>query len=83
MKCYIKKDITNEYLVDHYGFKQVPWYDNFNLEHTDKDGLGLQIWWADRSVKILLGEHKEYGIAPIPEILTKLFTDGVIEKGVI
>lgn len=82
MAYYIKDDITNETLIKIYKFKEIPWTnDKHNLEiKDDKHGLGLQIWWADRSVRIILGEHGTYGIAPIPKTLIKLYNDGVLIK---
>lgn len=80
MKYYIKDSITNEYLIEHYGFKKIPWHDHYNLEVRDKSRYGLQIWWADRNVSILLGDHAEFGIAPIPDILVQLLKDGIIEE---
>lgn len=59
--------------------KKVPWHDTYNLESKeDEYGLGLQIWWNDRRVSIILGEHGEYGIAPIPELLIKLYQEGIL-----
>lgn len=75
---YIPEDITDEYLISHYGFEIEPWHSHYNLIHEDINKLGLQIWWADRTVHILLGDHAEYGIAPIPDILYTMLQDGVI-----
>ena len=81
MKYYIKDSITDEYLIDHYGFEKEPWFDCYNLvTEEDKYGLGVHIWWADRSVSILTGDHGDGGIAPIPKTLVQLFKDGVIEE---
>lgn len=75
---YIPNDVTDEYLIRHYGFKKAIWHDTYNLEYRDKNGLGVQIWYADRSASILLGEHKDYGIAPIPDLLVQMLKDDVI-----
>lgn len=83
MGYYIKNNITNEYLIKKYGFKKdmLPTTTSkYNLEATDEDGYGVHIWYLDRSVSIILGDHAEYGIAPVPELLLKLLKDKVIEK---
>lgn len=80
MKYYIKEDITNEELIEKYDFKKESWHDTYNLVNRDADGAGIHIWWADRSVKILPGDHAEYGIMPIPDILVHLLEDGIIIK---
>ena len=75
----IKSNVTNEYLIDHYGFEKIPWGSHYNLEIRDKNRYGLRIWWKDRSIAILLGNHAPYGIAPVPDILVQLIKDGVIK----
>lgn len=77
---YIPEDITNDYLIKNYNFKESPWHGHSNLVNRDTEGAGLEIWWADRNVKILLGNHSEYGIMPIPDILVHMIEDGVILK---
>lgn len=81
MKKYrycIPEDITDEYLIEHYHFIKKPWHDKYNLENRDEDNAGLHIWWADRNVKILLGDHAEYNIMPIPDLLVQMLNDGII-----
>lgn len=78
MKYYIRPDITDEHLIEHYDFKKEPWHDHYNLVNRDDNNAGLHIWWADRNVKILLGKHAEYGIAPIPDVLVELIKDNII-----
>lgn len=83
MKEYIyciPDDITNEDLIERYGFKESPWHSHFNLVNRDEDNAGLEIWWATREVRILLGDHAEYGIMQIPDILVHMMKDGVIIK---
>lgn len=81
IKYCIKDTITNDYLISHYGFQKEEWHDTYNLvKEVDKYGLGLHIWWADRSVQILLGGHDEYGIIPIPDLLIQMINDKVIIK---
>lgn len=80
MSYIIPEDVSNEYLIEHYGFKKAIWHDTYNLEYRDKDGLGLRIWWKDRSVDILLGQHADYGSAPIPPLLLELYADGNLIK---
>ena len=77
-RYYIPEDITDEYLIEHYHFIKKPWHDKYNLENRDEDNAGLHIWWADRHVSILLGDHAEYSIMPIPELLVQMLNDGVI-----
>ena len=80
-KYCIKDSITDEYLIDHYGFEKEPWFDHYNLvTEEDKYGLGLHVWWANRHVSILLGEHAEGGIAPIPKLLVQLLKDDILEE---
>lgn len=79
VKCKIKENISDEYLIDHYGFKKVSWNGHHNLEITDDEyGLGLSIFWKDRSVQIVLGEHSEYGCCRIPKTLIKLMNDDLL-----
>lgn len=78
LNVFIKEDITNETLIEKYGFVKESWFNTYNLKYTDEEGLGLQIWWKDRSIKILLGQHSEFGICPIPPILIRLIQDGVL-----
>lgn len=79
---FIKDSITNQELINHYGFHEVPHINGkYNLEYKDKDGYGLQIWWANRHIQLILGSHSEYGIAPIPEILLRLYKDNIIKEG--
>lgn len=80
MAYYIPKNISSEYLISHYGFKEVPYFDKVNLEYRDDMMCGLRIWWKDRSVDILLGLHAECGVAPIPQILFKLIQKGIIQE---
>ena len=81
MKYYIKPEITDDYLIEHYGFEKMRWHDHFNLRATtDEYGLGLEVWWSDRNIRIILGEHGEYGVAPIPPLLIQMYDDGVIFK---
>lgn len=75
----IKDSISDDYLIEHYNFVKVPWLGTYNLVNKDEDGLGIQIFWKDRSVRILVGDHAEYGICPIPSILTQLINDKIIE----
>lgn len=77
-KYYIPEDITDEYLITHYNFIKEPWYSHYNLVNRDENNSGLHIWWADRNVKILLGDHAEYSIMPIPDLLVQMLNDGVI-----
>lgn len=81
MKYFIRHDVSNEQLIDQYGFKPVPHLSKTNLEYRDENRAGLQIWWADKSVHILLGDHATYGIAPIPDILIQMIKDGIIVEG--
>lgn len=83
MKKYIyciPEDVTDEYLIKHYNFIKSPWHDHYNLVNRNEDRSGLEIWWATREVRILLGEHGEYGIMPIPELLVHMLNDEIIIK---
>lgn len=80
MKYCIKETYTDNYLIENYGFKKKKWHDTYNLIIEDEDGYGLQVWWEDRSLMIILGDHADYGIAPIPEILIQLLKDKIIEE---
>lgn len=77
---YIPEDITNEYLISHYNFIESPWHSHANLVNRDANRAGLEIWWATREVRILLGDHAEYGIMQIPDLLIQMINDGVIIK---
>ena len=81
MKKYIiPEDVKDEYLIEHYNFMKSPWYDHYNLVNRNDDRSGLEIWWATREIRILLGDHAEYGVMPIPDLLIQMINDGVIIK---
>lgn len=81
MKKYIiPEDVKDEYLIEYYNFKKDPWHDHYNLVNRDADRAGLEIWWATREIRILLGDHAEYGVMPIPDLLIQMINDGVIIK---
>lgn len=81
MKKYIiPEDVKDEYLIEHYNFKKDPWHDHYNLVNRNDDRSGLEIWWATREIRILLGDHAEYGVMPIPDLLIQMINDGVIIK---
>lgn len=78
MDAFIREDITDEILIEKYGFVKTPWHDTYNLEYKDEKGLGLSIWWIDRSIQIILDSHSEYWCCPLPEILIKLIQDNIL-----
>lgn len=78
LNVFIKEEISDEILIEKYHFIKEPWHSTYNLKHTDSEGLGLRVWWKDRSVDIILGNHAEYGVAPIPPILIRLIQDNVL-----
>lgn len=85
--------VTDEELIAKYGFEVMGIKPNYetkehgeypygSLEKRDDDeyGLGLSVWWADRNVKIIFGEHKEYGCCCIPKTLVKMIQDNILEE---
>lgn len=43
MRYYVKSQVMDSYLIEHYGFKAIPWSDKYNLEYRDEDRFGLEV----------------------------------------